>query len=123
MDSYASAVISGKPTEVHLEPQEEAHWLGQDDGGGATVDQVDHQEGEGGQGRQEELVAPAEVQDVVRKPKEHHAADGEEGTQEVGKLGGGAVVSSGYWQTPGTPCSRWRGGHTGSGQTGGRGSG
>ena len=73
-------------TDIEAVSQYEPHWLGQDDSGGPTVDQVHHEQGEGGDGREKELVSPAEVEHVVCKPQEYHAAYGEEGTQELRKL-------------------------------------
>ena len=74
------------PTEIELHSEQEADWLGQDDDGGASVDEVDHEEWQGGNGGQEELVAPLKVEHVISKAKEDHAADGEEGRDELGKL-------------------------------------
>ena len=49
--------------------------LWQDDSGGATIDQVHHEQRERGDGGEEELVAPAQVEDIIGKPEEYHATD------------------------------------------------
>ena len=58
----------------------------EDDGSGASIDQVDHEERERGDGGEEELVTPAKVEDIVGKPQENHAAHREESTEEMSKL-------------------------------------
>ena len=40
-------------------------------------------------------MTPAEVEHVVSKAEEYHAADGEKGTQELGKLQGGRGTREG----------------------------
>ena len=52
--------------------------FGHDDGGGTALNNVDHEQGQGGQGRPQQLVPPAKVQHVVDETQEDHAADGEQ---------------------------------------------
>ena len=74
------------PTQVEGCTQELVQGLGHDHGGGADVDKVDHEKGQGSHGGQLQLVAPAQVQDVIGEAQEYHAADGEQGGNELDKL-------------------------------------
>ena len=77
-------------TQVQGSPQKWPHNSGQDDCSGATTDEVDHEEGKRGHCWEEELVAPAEVEDIIGKPKEDHTADTEQScTQVLDELRGG----------------------------------
>ena len=59
---------------------------------------MDHEEGKRGQCREEELVAPAEVEDIISKPKESHTAHTEQSCTEVlDELGGGAGRGGEGW--------------------------
>ena len=46
------------PTKVHLASQHEPHRFGQDDGGRPSIDKVHHEQREGGDGGEEELMSP-----------------------------------------------------------------
>lgn len=50
------------------------------------VGEVNHEQRERSHGRKKELVAPAQVQNVIGKAQENHAADGEERTDELHEL-------------------------------------
>ena len=59
---------------------------------------MDHEEGKRSQCWEEELVAPAEVEDIISKPKEGHTAYTEQSCTEVlDELGGGAGRSGERW--------------------------
>ena len=60
---------------MELESEQEARWFWHDDGGGASPDQVDHEEGEGGERGEQQLVAPAKIEHIVSKTQEDHATD------------------------------------------------
>ena len=55
---------------------------GDHDGRHVVLHDVDHEEGDAGDGREEELVPPAQVEDVVHEAKEEHATDGEESRRQ-----------------------------------------
>lgn len=52
---------------------------GDDDGGDAEVDKVDDEEGDGGKGGDEELVAPADVEEVVAEAEKRDGLKGDDG--------------------------------------------
>ena len=54
-----------------------------DDSGDAVVDVVDYEHGDGGEGGEEEFVAPADVEEVVGEAEDDYGVEGEEGG-EVG---------------------------------------
>lgn len=69
-----------------MHPQQNSEGLGHDDHRVAKVGEVDHEEGQRGDGGQQELVPPSQVQHVVSKAQEDHAAYGQESTDELHKL-------------------------------------
>ena len=73
-------------TQIQVDSQDRLEWVRDDYGCGAPVDKVHHEEREGGQRREEELVAPAQVQHVVREAEENHAADRKQRADKLGEL-------------------------------------
>lgn len=54
----------------------------QDDGGDAEVDEVDYEERDGGEGGDEELMSPANVEEVVADAEEGDALEGDDCRQK-----------------------------------------
>lgn len=84
----ASLAASGdsKLTQVQVHAQQHPEGLGHHDGRVPKVGEVNHEQWERSHCGKKELVAPAQVQNVVRKAQENHAADGEERTDELDEL-------------------------------------
>ena len=64
----------------------EAERLGHDDGGAVVGDEVDHEQRQRGDGGQQQLVAPLELQHVVGEPEQQHTADRQQRRQQLHKL-------------------------------------
>lgn len=69
-----------------MQSKQGSEGLGHHDDRVAKVSEVDHEQGQGGHGGQQELVSPAQVQHVVGEAQEDHAADGQESTDQLHKL-------------------------------------
>lgn len=69
-----------------MEPKQSSEGLGHHDDGVAEVGEVHHEQRQGGHGGEHELVPPSQVQHVVSKAQEDHAADGQECTDQLYKL-------------------------------------
>lgn len=84
-DGDAGHVGVVEPAKVeHIAVIEEwLEWFGDDDGGDAIVYKVDDEHGDRGQGREEEFVAPADVEEVVADAEDYNSLEGENGG-EVG---------------------------------------
>lgn len=75
-----------KLTQVQVHAQQHPEGLGHHNGRVPKVGEVNHEQWEGSHRGKKELVAPAQVQNIVRKAQENHAADGKERTDELHKL-------------------------------------
>lgn len=60
--------------------------LGHHDDCVSEVGEVDHEQRQGGHRRKQELVSPAQVEHVISKAQEYHAADGQKSTDQLHKL-------------------------------------
>ena len=81
-------------TEVEAVADQEAQRLRHDDGGAVVGDEVDHQQRQRGDGGQQQLVAPLQLQHVVGEPQQQHTADGEQRRQQLHKLDSDPVYIS-----------------------------
>lgn len=52
----------------------------------AKVCEIDHEQRQRRQGGKQELVSPAQVQHIISKSQENHAADGQKCTDQLHKL-------------------------------------
>ena len=66
-------------TNINTVPNVRSERFGYNDNRQVECDKVHHEERQGGDGREEQLMAPPQVQYVICKPQEYHAADGQQG--------------------------------------------
>lgn len=69
-----------------MQPEQGPERLGHHDDRVAEVSEVDHEQRQGGHRGEQELVSPTQVEDIVSKAQEYHAADGQESTDQLDKL-------------------------------------
>lgn len=69
-----------------MQAQQHSEGLRHHNGCVPEVGEVNHEQREGSHGGEKELVAPAQVQNVICEAQENHAADGEERTDELHEL-------------------------------------
>lgn len=68
-------VVQAADVDAERASQPRAHKVRQHDGGRVEVHIVHHQQRQRRNRRQQEFVAPAQVEDVIGKAEQHHAAD------------------------------------------------
>lgn len=59
-----------------MHPQQHSEWFRNHYDGVAEVGEVNHEERQRGHSGQQQLVSPSQVENIVSKAKEDHAADG-----------------------------------------------
>ncbi len=69
-----------------MQPKQGSEGLGHHDDGVAEVCEIDHEQRQGSHGGKQELVSPAQVQHIIGKAQEDHAADGQKRTNQLHKL-------------------------------------
>lgn len=73
-------------TQVQVEPKQSSEGLRHHDDRVAEVGEVHHEQRQGSHGGKKELVPPSQVQHVISKAQEDHAADGQQCTDQLHKL-------------------------------------
>lgn len=69
-----------------MHPQQDSERFGNHYDSVAEVGEVDHEERQWGHSGQQQLVSPLQVEHIVSKAEEDHAADGKQRTYQLHKL-------------------------------------
>lgn len=80
-----SAVVT-QLTEVHVVSKQGLEWFWHYNDRPAKVCEINHEQRQRRQGGKQELVSPAQVQHIIGKSQENHAADGQKCTDQLHKL-------------------------------------
>lgn len=73
-------------TQIQVQPKQHSERLWHDNDCIAKVGEIDHKQWQGSDGGKQQLVSPPQVQHVVGKTQEDHAADGQESPDQLHKL-------------------------------------
>ena len=69
-----------------MQSKQGSKWFGHHNDCVAKVGKIDHEQGQGRHGGEQELVSPPKVQHVIGEAQEDHATDGEKCTDQLNKL-------------------------------------
>lgn len=81
-------------TEIQVQSKQSSEWFGHYNDCVAKVCEIDHEQRQGCHGGKQKLVSPPQVQHIISKSQENHAADGQKCTDQLHELGNRAKMVS-----------------------------